>query len=100
MNRIICVAVLALGLVLASGGEAKASGFTFNPGYLSLTGGVNLSWGGGGWTCFNNCGNANGYGYHLGQQGPMPVPGAGGYNYGYGYGYGYGAPAYGYGWGY
>ncbi len=89
MSRIICVAVLALGLVLATGGEAKASGFTFNPGYVQLNFGIGASWGGGGWTCFNNCNNP-GYGYHMGPQGPMPVAGYGGQGYGYGHGYGYG----------
>jgi hypothetical protein len=102
MKRIICAAVVALGLMLASGGEAKANGFTFNPGYINLTGGIGVSWGGGGWTCFpNNCGpQQGGYGYFqppvatFGQPMATQMPaynpyGMGGYGMGYGYGWGY-----------
>ena len=97
MKRIACAAVVALALMFVGSGEAKANGWTFNPGYINLSGSIGLSYGGGGWRCLDNGGQACPPG---GYAAPAMYNAYPAYGYGQGYyGHGYGYPM-GYGYGY
>lgn len=88
MKRIICAAVVALALMFAGSGEAKANGF--GPGFITLSGSIGLSWGhtspsygGGCQGCYAPPAMYNAYGAgYGGYYGGMPS-----YPMGYGYGY-------------
>jgi hypothetical protein len=91
MQRFVLAAIVAVALTLAGGQSARANGFSTVPGYISLSGGVSLSWGSFGWNCNpSGCGGSSYY------ANPTPYNaypygmnyGNGGYGYG-GYGYGY-----------